>query len=319
MDGMPAFLDAETVRTSLSVERCMAAMREVMIALSAGVTAQLPRGILPLDGKLLGVMAGALSGGGFFGAKIMGVADDPARPGRQSHHGLVILFDGDSGRPVCIADAEEITLLRTAAVSAVATDMLARRDARSLGILGCGTQARAHIQAIAQVRPLDEILLWGRSFDRSRAFADEVASSLNLNVRAVDRPENVAACDILCTVTPAVDPILRGAWVQDGTHVNVVGFAPAGRGEVDGDLVRKARYFADSRASVEREGTEFLNALRTGAIGPDHRIDELGAVLAGTVEGRRSPTEISLYRSLGHVVQDLAALSALHLSRRKSS
>ncbi|KQX22650.1 MULTISPECIES: ornithine cyclodeaminase family protein [unclassified Sphingomonas] len=319
MDGTPAFLDADTVRASLSLDRCMAAMREVMIALSGGVTAQLPRGILPLDGKLLGVMAGALSGGGFFGAKILGVADDPAQPGRQWHHGLVILFDGDSGKPVCIADAEEITLLRTAAVSAVATDMLARRDAKSLGIFGHGTQAQAHIRAITHIRRLDEILVWGRSFDKARSFAEEVASSLKLPVRAVAKPEEVAACDILCTLTPAVDPILKGAWVQEGAHVNVVGFAPAGRGEVDGDLVRKSRYFTDSRASVEREGNEFLDALRTGAIGPDHRLDELGAVLAGTVEGRRLPTEISLYRSLGHVAQDLAALTALHLSRQASS
>jgi ornithine cyclodeaminase len=225
----------------------------------------------------------------------------------------VILFDPNSGAPVCVVHAGEVTAIRTAAASAVATDALARPNASRLALLGYGEQAATHARAISKVRALDHLTVWGRSRERAGEFAARMAAELGIPADAVgDARTAVAQADIVCTVTNAQEPVLLGEWVQPGTHLNLVGSSFAGPVEVDDDLVVRSRFIADSREGVLRQGAEFLRAKEAGLIGDEHIVAEIGEVLSGGVVGRRSDDEITLYKSLGHVVQDLASAWALY-------
>ncbi len=308
------FIDREEVVRRLTYEICIPIVRDAMIAFSRGETRQLLRSIIPLaDGRLFGVMPGAMGARATFGAKLISVFPENFGLGIQSHQGLVILFDPDNGAPVCVVHAGELTAVRTAAASAVATDALARKDARRLAILGYGEQAAAHARAISKVRALESITIWGRSSERAHAFAERMQAELALPVTSSGTVEEaVAKADLICTVTSAAEPILKGAWVRPGTHLNLVGSSHAGPAEVDSDLVVRSRFIADSREGVLAQGAEFLRAKAAGLIGDDHIVAEIGQVLAGDIEGRRSPEEITVYKSLGHVVQDLATAWALY-------
>ena len=309
------FIDREEVARRLTYDLCIPIVRDAMIAFSRGETRQLLRSIIPLaDGRLFGVMPGAMGvARAPFGAKLISVFPENFALGIQSHQGLVILFDPENGAPVCVVHAGELTAIRTAAASAVATDALARKDARRLAILGYGEQAATHARAISKVRDLDSITIWGRSPERARAFAERIQAELSLPVtNAGTVEEAVAEADLICTVTSAAEPILKGAWVRPGTHLNLVGSSRAGPAEVDSDLVVRSRFIADSREGVLAQGAEFLRAKAAGLIGNDHIVAEIGQVLAGDIEGRRSPEEITVYKSLGHVVQDLATAWALY-------
>jgi ornithine cyclodeaminase len=308
------FIDRDEVARRLTYERCIPIVREAMVAFSRGETQQLLRSIIPLaDGRMFGVMPGAMGEHAVFGAKLISVFPDNFARGIQSHQGVVILFDPESGAPVCVAHAGEITAIRTAAASAVATDTLARKDARRLALLGYGEQAATHARAISKVRNLESITVWGRSPQRAQAFVNRMQRELASPMRiAATVREAVANADIICTVTAAPEPILQGEWVRPGTHVNVVGSGYAGPAEVDNDLVVRSRFFVDSREGVLQQGAEFLRAKAAGLVTDDHIVAEIGQVLAGGIEGHRSQDEITVYKSLGHVVQDLASAWALY-------
>ncbi len=308
------FIDREEVARRLTYDVCIPIVRDAMIAFSRGETKQLLRSILPLsESRLFGVMPGAMAANGPFGAKLISVFHENFAKGRQSHQGLVVLFDYDTGAPVCVVHAGEITAIRTAAASAVATDALARKDARRLAILGYGEQATTHARAIGQVRNLESISVWGRSIERARAFAERMQAELAIPVTAAGSVEEaVADAGIICTVTSAAEPILKGDWVRPGTHLNLVGSGYAGPAEVDNDLVVRSRFIADSREGVLSQGAEFLRAKKAGLIDDGHIAAEIGQVLAGEIEGRRSAHEITVYKSLGHIVQDLASAWALY-------
>jgi ornithine cyclodeaminase/alanine dehydrogenase-like protein (mu-crystallin family) len=308
------FIDREEVARRLTYDVCISIVRQAMIAFSKGETKQLLRSILPLsDGRLLGIMPGAMGAHAPFGAKLISVFQENFARGIQSHQGLVILFDPETGAPVCIVHAGEITARRTAAASAVATDALAPTDARCLALLGYGEQAATHARAIAQVRDLESIVVWGRSRERAQTFAKQMQAELAVSVATarVVR-EAVAEADIVCTVTSAAEPILKGEWVRPGTHLNLVGSGYAGPVEVDNELVVRSRFIADSREGVLQQGAEFLRAKAAGLVGDEHIVAEIGQVLAGEIAGRRSAEEITVYKSLGHVVQDLASAWALY-------
>jgi ornithine cyclodeaminase len=308
------FIDRAEVARRLTYDLCIPIVRDAMIAFSRGETKQLLRSILPLsEGRLLGVMPGALGAHAPFGAKLISVFQGNAVQGKQSHQGLVVLFDPRSGAPVCIVHAGEITAIRTAAASAVATAALARPDAHRLALIGCGEQATTHMRAIAKVRNLREIVVWGRSPERARAFAERHQPQLSIPISAAPSVEEaVTKADIICTLTFATEPVLKGAWVRPGTHLNLVGSSHAGPTEVDNDLVVRSRFIADSREGILHQGAEFLRAKEAGLIGDDHIVAEIGQVLTGEIEGRRSLDEITVYKSIGHVVQDLASAWALY-------
>ena len=307
-------IDREGVAERLTYDLCIPLVREAMIAFSRGITKQHLRSILPLGPKgVFGIMPGALAEGGMFGAKLIGVYPGNFAKGLQSHQGVVVLFEGETGAPVCIAHAGEITAIRTAAASAVATDALARPEASRMAMLGYGEQAGTHAQAISHVRKLEALTVWGRDPERARAFAAATEAKLGIPVSvAASVREAVAEADIVTTVTNAREPILEGAWVAPGTHLNLVGSSGAGPSEVDHDLVVRSRFIADSREGVLAQGAEFLKAKEAGLIGDDHVVGEIGQVLAGDLPGRQSVEQITVYKSLGHVVQDLAAAKALY-------
>lgn len=310
-------IDREEVAARLTYDVAIPIVREAMIALSAGTTRQHLRSIIPLaEGRMFGIMPGALGETAPFGAKLISIFPDNFEKGIQSHQGVVVLFDPDSGAPVCVVHAGEITAIRTAAASAVATDALARPEASRLTLLGYGEQAVTHARAIAKVRKLTAIDVWGRDAGRREAFAAKLGAELGLPGTAHAEVEPaVARADVICTLTPSAEPILKGAWVAAGTHLNLVGSSYAGPVEVDNDLVVAARFIADSREGVLRQGAEFLRAKAAGLIGDGHIVAEIGEVLSGRVAGRRSPEEVTVYKSLGHVVQDLATAWALHAGK----
>ena len=307
-------IDREEVARRLTYEVCIPLMRQAMIAFSAGETRQLLRSIIPLaDCHMFGIMPGALGERGVFGAKLISVFPDNFAKGIQSHQGVVVLFDAESGAPLCVAHAGEITAIRTAAASALATDALARLEASRLAILGYGEQAATHVRAISRVRRLSGVTVWGRDTGRAGAFASRMSAELGLPVApALDAEAAVVQADIVCTVTSAREPILLGRWLAPGTHVNLVGSSFAGPVEADNDLVVAARFIADSREGVLAQGAEFLRAKAAGLVDDSHVVGEIGQVLAKKVEGRQSADQITVYKSLGHVVQDLAAAKALY-------
>jgi len=309
-------IEREEVARRLTYDICIPIVRHAMIAFSRGETRQHLRSIIPLaQGHLFGIMPGALGENGVFGAKLISVFPENFAKGRQSHQGVVVLFEPDSGAPVCVLHAGEITAIRTAAASAVATEVLARQDASRMAILGYGEQAATHARALLKVRNIEAVKVWGRSPERAESFCQRMSAELGIAFSsATDVQDAVSDADIICTVTGAQEPVLKGAWVRPGTHVNLVGSSMAGPVEVDSEFVLRSRFIADSREGVIRQGAEFLRAKAAGMIGDAHVVAEIGQVLAGDAVGRRSDEDITAYKSLGHVVQDLASAWALYSS-----
>lgn len=303
------------MREKLTFPVLIPIVREAMIALSTGKVDQLLRSFIPVkENHIFALMPAANHAAGHFGVKVLSVF--PGAHGELQHEGYILLFSEVSGRPLCMAEAEDITRLRTAAVSAVATDALARGDAAVLAVLGTGKQAAAHIAAIAEVRKLKRVRIWGRDKDKAIALAKAAADALGLACEVCDSAEAaVTKADIICTATAARDPVLNGAWVKRGAHVNAVGSSTPMPAEIDNDLVARSRFIADHRAHVLLHGGEFLRAKKAGVVGDDHVVAEIGEVLAGVKPGRTAPDQITVYKSLGHAVQDLAALAWLYQNR----
>lgn len=308
------FYDASAVERLLDYPGCVDAMRRAMIALSSSERPQPLRQIFTVGkDESFGTMPGELAALSTFGAKLVSVFADPERPGCTRHQGVVVAYDGETGAVSCIADAEQVTKIRTACATAVATDALARADAEVLAIFGTGVQAESHLRALPLVRSFREILLWGRSVDRARELADRIGEEIHQAITPVAQAEQATAmADVICTVTSSREPVIRCEWVRPGTHINVVGSSYLGPVEVDSALVAKARYIADYRPGALAQGAELAVARDVGAIDESYAVEEIGDVLAGRVPGREDDQQITIYKSLGHVVQDLAAAAYLH-------
>ena len=311
-----AFYDSALVEELLDYPGCIEAMRRAMIALSSGEREQPLRQIFAVgrDG-MFGTMPGELAALSTFGAKLVSVFNDPAKPGRTRHQGVVVAYDGETGAVTSIADAELVTKIRTACATAAATDALAREDAKVLAIFGTGLQAESHLRALPLIRPFHEILVWGQSAERTREFAERMSKDLGRAIVPItDGQEAAQRADVICTVTSSREPVLLGEWVRPGTHINLVGSSYLGPLEVDNALVAKARYVADYLPGVLAQAAELAAARNAGIIDNSHVIGEIGDVLAGRVRGREDDSQITIYKSLGHVVQDLAA--AVYLNQR---
>src|SRR5436190_3760857 len=217
--------DAAQVEELLDYPGCIDAMRRAMIALSSGERPQPLRQIFTVGkNDMFGTMPGELAALSTFGAKLVSVFGDPDRPGRSRHQGVVVVFDGTTGAVSCIADAEPITKIRTGCASAVATDALARADAEVLAVFGTGVQAEAHLRAVPRVRPFREILLWGRSAERTREFAARMSEEMGQTIMPISDARDAAGrADVICTVTSSFEPVVLGDWVRPGTHLNLVG------------------------------------------------------------------------------------------------
>ncbi len=298
------------VRRLLPMGECIELMRRTMIAVSEGRVVLPLRSILAMPGNrgMMGVMPGYLADPECFGVKLVSLIPRNKPPQYSSHLGLVLLFEADHGQPVALLDAAEITAIRTAAASGLATGLLAREEAGDLAILGAGEQAGSHLEAMLNVRPLRRIRVWARDPDKARQFAQAESARHRIAVETCATVRDaVAGADIVCTTTKAREPILQGDWLSPGVHLNVVGSSVAAAAEVDIAAVAKTRFFVDCRNSTVNEGGEYLRALRAGAITAEHILAEIGEVANGSKAGRRSPLDMTLYKSLGIAPQDLAA------------
>jgi len=303
-------LRAAEVRALLPMSQCVELMRRTMIALSEGRAVAPLRSIMTLpDARgMLGNMPGYLADPECFGVKLVSLMPHNKPPEYPSHLGLVLLFEAGHGCPVAILDAAEITAIRTAAASGLATRLLARLDAGDLAILGAGEQARSHLEAMRAVRPLRRIRVWARDPAKAEVFAATEGARHGVAIETSSSvPEAVEGADIICTLTKAREPILFGDWIASGAHLNVVGSSVAAAAEIDTTVVVRSRFFVDCRNSTVNEGGEYLRALRCGAISAAHIAAEIGEVANGTNPGRTSPDEVTLYKSLGVAPQDLAS------------
>jgi len=299
-------IDADQVARLLPMANCIQAVREAMVATSLGKVAYPLRSSIPVgDGQSMLFMPGSSKELGFYGAKLITLHKDNTARGLPSIQGLICLFDYDTGEPLAIVDGACVTGLRTAAASGLATDLLARRDARSLGIYGCGVQATRHIDAITAVRSVQEVVIWARNPVSADNFARKESERTGLPVRAVSYPAEAGACDILCTVTASPEPILLGEWVGPGTHINLVGSHSLSTREADSELIRKSRVYVDSLQSTAAEGGNIMIPVGEGLINETHIIGEIGLAANGDIPLRENREQITVYSSLGITSQDL--------------
>lgn len=299
-------ITAAEVEALLPMPAAIEVMRRAMIQVSERRTVLPLRQFMAIPdapGKLA-VMPGYIADPPVFGVKTVAKYTHPPGSPHGSHVGIVQLFDAETGLLLAVIEGGTLTAIRTAAASALATDTLARPDARRLAIIGTGEQARRHVTAMAAVRPIDHVSVWGRNPAHALSFA----ASLDLPARVAATVESaVADADIICTTTPATEPILFGAALRPGTHVNLVGSAIPTTAEADVALVARSEFYVDYREAALAQAGELRNAIAAGAVTADHVRGEIGEVLLGLAPGRSDAAAITVYKSLGVTAQDLAA------------
>jgi ornithine cyclodeaminase/alanine dehydrogenase-like protein (mu-crystallin family) len=305
-------LSQADVERLLPMDECVELMADVLAALARGGLHQPLRSVVrpPDESSLMGLMP-AHRGGERPAWALKAICIFPGNPARglDAHQGAVALFDGDTGELRALLNASAVTEIRTAAVSAVATRALARDDSRVAAIIGSGVQGRSHVAAMRAVRDWDEIRVWSPTTAHAEALASATGT-----VAAGSAEEALTGADVVCTTTNAREPVLRREWLAAGAHVNAVGSSIPTTRELDTATVAGSAFFVDRRESTVNEAGDYLFPLQEGAIGPDHIRAELGDVLVGAAPGRTSPDELTVFKSLGIAVEDLAA--AEHVYRR---
>lgn len=305
--SLPVF-DAEAVRTHLPMADCIELMAQTQASISRGAITLPLRTFLSLgpSGDGLAIMPGSLASPAVFGAKLISLFPDNASSGLPVIQGQVLLFDGNNGTPVALVDAASLTAIRTAAASAAATRVLANPGADTLALLGYGVQAESHLEAMRVVRDVQAVRVWGPDPDKAQAFADRHGNGIPISATSTAE-EAIRGADLICAVSAAQDPIIRGEWLEPGCHLNLVGaYSPTMR-EADGPTLARARIFTEITEFALEEAGDILLAMQEGHITEADLIGEIGAVLNGDVPGRESPEQITLYKSLGNTAQDLAA------------
>lgn len=297
--SMVRVLDEHDVRRLLPMADCIEAMDGALRSLARGEVYNPLRPVFrpPDEPSLMGLMPAHRGGdAAWWSLKALTIVPGNSSRGLDSHQGFVALFDGKTGEPRALMNAGGITAIRTAAVSGVATRLLARENVKTLAILGSGTQALSHLDAMHAVRSFDRVVLWSAS-GRSLEGAESVATA----------EEAVREADVICTTTASAEPIVRREWLKPGVHINGVGSSIPTTRELDSQTMVDASLFVDRRESTLNEAGDFLIPQREGLFGPEHIRAELGEILLGTAAGRSSDDEITLFKSLGIGVEDLAA------------
>ena len=307
---MPLVLDEPTVRSLLPMDDLIAAMGAALAEFSAGgVTQPLRSGLEVGEAKsYFGVMPAYVPSQHALGTKLVTVFGSNFARGLPSHLATVLLLDAETGALLAIMDGRYITEARTAAVSAVSVEHLARRDAGVLAILGAGVQARSHLEAIARVRPLREVRIWSRTPASADRFVAEMqphtAAALKRSLTAQDA---VLDADIIVLVTASPDPVVFSPWVRNGAHICAVGACRPNQREMDPMLVARADLYVDSRAGGLAEAGDIVLAIREGMIDAAHIRGELGEVVSGSTPGRRDEDRVTIFKSLGMAVEDVVA------------
>ncbi len=307
-------LGAAAIESLLPITQCVEVVDRAMRCLSSQQVISPLRTVMQLaPPNAMGIMPGAMLDHGRFGVKVLALYPGNTALGLSSHAGVVVLFDAATGSPLAVLESNSLTALRTAAASAVATRVLARPDSRVLALLGTGHQALWHVHALRAVLPVTRLQLWSRGAPGVAHFADKLGKLDGTEVVIADNARDaIAGADVVCTVSSSREPILQGAWLAPGQHINLVGASVASAREADCEVVRRSRFFVDARASAAVQAGEWLQALQVGVVDPSHLLGEIGEVLLGRVPGRLSLADITVYKSLGHSAQDLATADAIY-------
>lgn len=323
----PLYLNKQRIAELLPMQECISVMERMFRALAAGECLQPLRSLmwLPDRSGLMGMMPGYAQGtsptatgspgtsppanpAGFMAIKVISIFPGNHGSGLPSHQGVVILFDASNGTPLLLLDASELTAIRTAAASAVATRLLAREDAQQLAIIGSGEQAARHIESMLLVRPVRQIDIWSRNEAHASELARNIAERYGISVCVSPNAlEAVKGADIICTTTASKEPVVCGDWISPGAHINAVGSSTSAARELDTAAIQRSRLFTDRYESLFNEAGDFLIPKNEGAITEAHVKGELSEVLTGTKTGRELPDDITLFKSLGIAVEDLFA------------
>src|SRR5207245_9458623 len=294
MQNCPMVLSEDDVRKVLRMEDLIPTMADALRDLSAGAVLQPLRSVLPVSeyGGFFGVMPAC---GRAVGAKL--VTFYPQNKDVPTHHAMILLFRPETGEPLAVMDGRLITEMRTAAVSAVATKLLARTDTKVLTILGSGVQARSHLEALRLVREFTEVRVW------SPRNADRFARELRLHA-AASAEEAVRGADVIVVATSATTPVLRGEWLAPGAHINAVGATRPKWRELDDEVLRRATIDVESREAALKESGDVIAARKEPI--------EIGEVIAGKQRGRTSAEQITLFKSVGVAAEDVAAADLVY-------
>jgi alanine dehydrogenase len=307
---MPVLLTEQDVRIVLSMPDLIEAMERALVGFSSREVAQPLRSVIEvgLQRAFVGVMPAFIPEPAALGTKVVSVFGSNTAVGLPTHLATIVLLDPMTGELLSIMDGRFITEARTAAVSAVSVRHLAHRDASRLAIIGSGVQARSHLEAVALVRDLSEVRVWSRSLDNRTAFAREMRSRVNAPVTvAASAQDAVEGADVIVLATSSREPVVRSEWIADGAHVCAIGACRPDQREMDTELVGRGRIFVDSRTGALAEAGDIVIPLKAGIFDETHLAGELGEVVMGTVAGRTSANEVTVFKSLGMAVEDVAA------------
>ncbi len=311
------------VRALLPMNECISVMEGALRSVTDGTSVLPLRTVMKLDGTpnafaAMPAVVGKGSGASL-GAKIITVFPGNDATPFDAHIGVVLLFDAEHGKLLAIADASSITAIRTSAVSGLATRLLAREDAHELALLGAGVLSLPHLEAVRCVRDIRRVRVWSRSAERANELAARARKQFGIEVVvSASAREAVDGADVVCTITASRTPVLEGAWLAPGTHVNAVGASIPTARELDTAAVVQSRLFADRRESTMAEAGDFLIPRGEGAVTDAHILGELGDLLAGTVKGRVNRDDVTLFKSLGLAVEDVASLRHIHTKALKT-
>jgi ornithine cyclodeaminase len=302
-------LSQSEVRRLLPMKACIELMADTLATLARGEAVQPLRSMMRLpETGILGMMPAYLAPDKALGIKVITVFHANHGTKYDSHQGAVLYFEGEHGSLKAVLDATAITAIRTAAVSGLATRLLARPDASEVAILGAGVQGLTHLEAMLAVRRVKRVRVWNRTLEKARSFAARESQRQGIAVEAVSTPEAaIRGADIICTVTSSKEPVLKGEWLKPGAHINAAGSSVASTRELDTPAMVRARLFVDRRESTLNEAGDFLIPKKEGAIGDSHIQGEIGELVLGRVAGRGSQDEITLFKSLGIGVEDVAS------------
>ena len=316
-------LNQTEIEQLLPMHDCIEVMTQALKALAQGqVHLPLRMVVRPPDAAgVMALMPAHIAGeNATLGVKVINVFNGNPAQGKDSHQGAVLLFAAETGEPLAMLNASAITAIRTAAVSGVATRLLAREDAGDLAIIGSGVQARSHLAAMACVRSIRRVRVVSHQFEHARRFATELQPHYAFSIEPVVTIEAaVREADLIVTATSSAEPVVRQGWIAPGAHLNVVGASLPTAREVDTATMAAASLFVDRRESTLNEAGDYLFAAREGAIGPEHIRAEIGEVLTGAQPGRTQPDEITLFKSLGLAVEDVTAAAFIYQRARRNS
>jgi ornithine cyclodeaminase len=316
-------LDNRQIRELLPMTECIELMADALSALARGEVFQPLRTIVrPPDARgLLGLMPAYRAGEqGAFGLKAICVFPGNPAIGKDAHQGAVMLFSRETGELLALMNASEITAIRTAAVSAVATRMLAREDAEQLGIVGAGVQARTHLAALSAVRPIKRAKVACRNIEHAEELAREMRPQFSFSIEPVrTNEEAVRGADVIVTATSSLEPVINKEWISPGAHVNAIGTHSPNSREIDGATMAAAKIFVDRRESALNESGDYLLAAKEGLVNAESIIGEIGELLVGTKTGRTSATDITLFKSLGLAIEDVVTADYLYQKARSQN